>query len=69
MDEGVASAADPSVVEAAVPETDATKVAEENAVAKTERHKKEVAAIEENIKKASETKPAPEPTADEKCSK
>ena len=45
MDEGVASAADPSVVEAAVPETDATKVAEENAVAKTERHKKEVAAI------------------------
>jgi len=35
MEEGVESAADPSIVEDAAPETDATKVAEETAVKAT----------------------------------
>jgi hypothetical protein len=62
MEEGVGSAADPSVVEDAAPETEATKVAEEAAVVATKKSQEAVAAVEETIKKASETKPAPEPT-------
>jgi hypothetical protein len=46
MDEGTGSAADPSVVEDAVPETDATKVAEEATAAATKKSKDEVAAID-----------------------
>jgi hypothetical protein len=62
MLEGDGSAADPSIVEDAAPETEATKVAEENAVAATKKAKEDAAAIDETIKKAAETKPVPEPT-------
>jgi hypothetical protein len=56
-----------AVVEEAAPETEATKIAEENAVAKTVKAKEEVKSIEATIKKASEeaAPPAPEPTDEE----
>jgi hypothetical protein len=65
MDEGTGSAADPGLVEEAVPESDATKVAEEAAVKATQAAAANVKAIDETIKKATETKPAPEPTETE----
>jgi hypothetical protein len=46
MDEGTGSAADPGVVEAATPETEATKVAEEAAEKTVAKSKEDVAAIE-----------------------
>lgn len=45
-DEGV-SAADPETVEDAVPETDATSVAEENAIAATKKAEAKIKLIEE----------------------